>query len=397
MPSDIIIFEDNENLAKLMAEALGLGGYSVTIKLDGRDALSAIKASGARLVILDIMMPGMDGVTVLRLLRANPETRALKVVVASGKKYEEDKARAYKAGVNLFLEKPLNLKGLVEQISSVLGAPQPTAKTEQKLILAGQMKITILGSWSLHPSGLLDYQKKSCCAVLRSGEALFLFDAGSGLFDLSETSLEGVKKVFLFVVHAGPPCTSGMAGIRELLNPAHELQIYAPEGLEGLLPIRPYLPEGMRVFPVFEEDYSLFNGAALSAMHAQYVGSTMTYKLKVKDRQIVYAPLGELSGEHVGEYRDKMKKFCQGADVLIHDAYNRSAGGPVRSNGHSSWTEAVEVALLAKVKKLILFGHDPTRSEWQLQEQETQALQMIKEGGNSLQLVTAKDGLQLDL
>jgi DNA-binding response OmpR family regulator len=108
----ILIVDDDPRLLHIVAMYLGIEGYDVVTAENGEDGLREIEAHRPDLVILDIMMPGMDGVEACRRIRADPETQNLPVVMFSALSSDDDIERARLAGANHLITKPFNLVGL---------------------------------------------------------------------------------------------------------------------------------------------------------------------------------------------------------------------------------------------------------------------------------------------
>jgi len=112
MTGRILIVDDDPRLLHIVAMYLGIEGYDVVTAENGEDGLREIEAQRPDLVILDIMMPGMDGIEACRRIRANPETQNMPVVMFSALSSDDDIERARLAGANHLITKPFNLVGL---------------------------------------------------------------------------------------------------------------------------------------------------------------------------------------------------------------------------------------------------------------------------------------------
>jgi len=108
----ILIVDDDPRLLHIVAMYLNIEGYDVVTAEDGEAGLKEIEAQKPDLVILDIMMPGMDGIEACRRIRSTPETRSLPVVMFSALSSDDDIERARLAGANHLITKPFNLVGL---------------------------------------------------------------------------------------------------------------------------------------------------------------------------------------------------------------------------------------------------------------------------------------------
>src|SRR5947209_2758618 len=100
---DILIFEDDAYSAELMAQIVQEMGYSSEKFLQGSGALEAVMSHRPRAVILDVMLPGMDGLTICRSLKSDPQTAGIKVIIATAKGLAGDKEGALRSGADDFI------------------------------------------------------------------------------------------------------------------------------------------------------------------------------------------------------------------------------------------------------------------------------------------------------
>lgn len=123
----VLVVDDDPRLLQIIEMYLRLEGYDVTTAENGEDALLRLTQQPVALVILDIMMPGMDGVEVCRQIRADPATSAIPIVMCSALSADEDVRRAGDAGASHMICKPFNLVGLGAVVRSFLGVVEPAA------------------------------------------------------------------------------------------------------------------------------------------------------------------------------------------------------------------------------------------------------------------------------
>jgi CheY-like chemotaxis protein len=120
--SKILVVEDSAFFRRAISEGLTREGYAVTAVASGEDALQHIRADKPNLVLLDMHLPRLDGMMVLRILRSAPETKELPVIVLSGNAMERDRAAAEKLGVSDYIQKDrLPMEQLVLSIRAILG------------------------------------------------------------------------------------------------------------------------------------------------------------------------------------------------------------------------------------------------------------------------------------
>jgi two-component system OmpR family response regulator len=114
----LLVVDDEENLRTMLAAALGHHGFAVDSVGDGRAALAAVEADPPDLVVLDVMMPDLDGFEVLRRLRADGDRTP--VLFLTARDTTEDKVRGLTLGGDDYLQKPFSLDELVARVQAVL-------------------------------------------------------------------------------------------------------------------------------------------------------------------------------------------------------------------------------------------------------------------------------------
>lgn len=114
--TDILIVEDNKELANLLCDFLRAENYTVSIAETGEKALSLYEKYGARLVVLDIMLPGMDGFSVCRKIREESNTP---ILIVSAKTEKEDKLNGLVQGADDYIEKPYDIDIMLAKIGGI--------------------------------------------------------------------------------------------------------------------------------------------------------------------------------------------------------------------------------------------------------------------------------------
>lgn len=117
----ILVVEDEESLLMLERILLSSKGYSVTGVMDGKAAIEEIAANRPDLVILDIMLPEMDGFEVCRQIKDNPETNTIPVVMLTAKKSNQDVTRGMQVGADAYITKPFKSAKVIEVIEGLIG------------------------------------------------------------------------------------------------------------------------------------------------------------------------------------------------------------------------------------------------------------------------------------
>jgi CheY-like chemotaxis protein len=120
MPEPVLVVDDNAANAKLVAFLLSANGFEVRTAADAPEALAAIAALKPRVILMDVQLPGMDGLELTQKLKADPDTRSIVVIAltAYAMKGDEEKARA--AGCDGYLTKPIDTRALPAIVAGYL-------------------------------------------------------------------------------------------------------------------------------------------------------------------------------------------------------------------------------------------------------------------------------------
>jgi two-component system alkaline phosphatase synthesis response regulator PhoP len=121
MNAKILIADDDPLMLRLVGYLLSKEGYEIVTAMDGEEALERVDTEKPDLVILDVMMPGIDGLEVCRRLRSQPETAALPIVMLSARSKVSDRIAGLQAGANEYLGKPSDARQLVACVGDLLG------------------------------------------------------------------------------------------------------------------------------------------------------------------------------------------------------------------------------------------------------------------------------------
>jgi two-component system chemotaxis response regulator CheY len=117
----ILVVDDYSTSQRLLSFILRQSNHHVVTAVDGLRALEQLTKSPVDLVITDLSMPEMDGLTLLQELRADERFRSLPVIILTGSAYEQDNVRAKAAGATTFLTKPVESEELIATVNRLLG------------------------------------------------------------------------------------------------------------------------------------------------------------------------------------------------------------------------------------------------------------------------------------
>ncbi|HEX2187667.1 MAG TPA: response regulator [Longimicrobiaceae bacterium] len=123
----ILVVDDNRDNVEILRAFLESRGYVVAEAQDGRSALAKMEQVRPALVLLDVMMPGMDGWQVCRTIKNHPDLGDTRVVMVTAKGGYEDKFEGLRSGADDYVVKPVDLKELAEKVQRNLAAREPDA------------------------------------------------------------------------------------------------------------------------------------------------------------------------------------------------------------------------------------------------------------------------------
>jgi CheY-like chemotaxis protein len=124
-PAEAVAIDDDQSVLTVIQKAMTRRGIFTTTFTQEQQALQHIKKSPPDLIISDLNMPSMDGFEVARQIRSHPDSNAVPILILTADPSRENVARAIKLGVNGFLAKPFDQKGLVEKAFQMLGRQEP--------------------------------------------------------------------------------------------------------------------------------------------------------------------------------------------------------------------------------------------------------------------------------
>ena len=117
MPPYILVVEDEPDIRELLDFAISRSGFSVIEAETAEDALKVLDRGTPELIIIDWMLPGMDGIDLAKQLRADELTKELPIIMLTARGEEADKLRSFEVGIDDYVTKPFSPKELVARIS----------------------------------------------------------------------------------------------------------------------------------------------------------------------------------------------------------------------------------------------------------------------------------------
>jgi two-component system alkaline phosphatase synthesis response regulator PhoP/two-component system response regulator VicR len=135
MAKRILAVDDEKAIVRLVQVNLEREGYDVVTAYDGREALEKVASERPDLIVLDVMMPYMDGFEVLQQLKKEPDTRDIPVIMLTAKAQDADVFRGWQSGVDCYLTKPFNPMELKAFVKRVFKSLEDEAQGERRIQL----------------------------------------------------------------------------------------------------------------------------------------------------------------------------------------------------------------------------------------------------------------------
>lgn len=127
MAKKILTCDDERNIVRLIQVNLERQGYDVVTAYNGRECLEVVEREHPDLIVLDLMMPEMHGFEVLEVLKKNPETAQIPVIMLTARTQDQDVLKGWQAGVECYLTKPFNPIELITFIKRIFAVEEQDA------------------------------------------------------------------------------------------------------------------------------------------------------------------------------------------------------------------------------------------------------------------------------
>lgn len=423
MALSVLVVDDDDIAGGLSRDLLIEKGIEADLCTDSLQALDTIRAKGYPLVVLDILMPGLDGLTLCHRIKSDPELKGTKVVMVSGKSFDADRARARELGADLFIEKPYVVETFAERIAEVAGRkletppPQEAVPTFERLANVEPVgRLTVWGCRSLAQLSGADgarYGVNTSCVSLALDGATLIFDAGSGALALGRKLAEeaATGELWLMMSHFHKDHIEGLgdfaparsAGFKihvtGAVEPGKSLQEMLEQALSSTMTQAGAIEAAFEMHELTEQTYEIMPGLRVTSFYANHPGMTLGYVVETRERKIVYCPDSEVYGETataLQDYDEKLARIVKDADLLILDArYTEDDYRAFKNHGHSSFASAVDVAGKAGAKRLMLFHLDSQYDDAMLDRIGAAAQRRIQENGYHLHVAVAREGVTI--
>ncbi|MBF0296396.1 MAG: response regulator [Magnetococcales bacterium] len=402
------IVDDDPISIRLLAGLLEAAGQTVHSTTDAHRAVEEILALGVDCALVDIMMPGLDGLALCQKLRAEPALAQLKIVVVTGKQFEFDRERAYRFGVDGYLVKPVQPDRFAGQLFKII---------EDRLELTYwgvRGTLPVCGTKSLHYGG-----NTSCVTLECARGDLLIFDAGSGIKNLSDHLLARKRsrlEAKIFISHPHWDHINALPYFRPLYMPGNDFEICGAS--HGDITMRELMVAQMDgvYFPIkisefaarvyfrnlTEEQFECNGRIGVRTLLLNHPGNCLGYRVEYHGRSVCYITDNEMypkdSPHYNPHYIQKLADFVRETDLLITDTTytDKEYAGRIHW-GHSAITPVVELARLAQVKALHLFHHDPGQDDEAIAAKERTAIDLLRDASPAIACLAPREGQRFSI
>ncbi len=398
---NFFIVDDDRIFIKLISKFLEPLALNISHTVSSAEALEKIIDLKPDCIILDMMMPELDGLEVLEKLRAQPELKDLKVIIISGKAYEFDRKRALDFGADGYITKPVDHANFISKVKTVMA--------DKVLIGFWGVRGTlpVPGEQSVIYGG-----NTSCVSLEFPRGSFFVFDAGTGIKVLSDRLMarkDAPTAIKVFISHPHWDHINALPFFIPLYVQGNDIEICGPS--HGDITMQEMISgqmDGVH-FPINTKEFSArvqfrdlkegqfdVDGITVQTMLLNHPGHCLGYRVNYRGRAVCYITDNELFPEdnpYYNEYYvEQLTEFVLGSDILITDCtytpeeYSNKVGW-----GHSAIDQVVKLAHRAKVKGLFLFHHDPGQTDKDVAAKLVVANEMLKKLGSTTRCIVPRE------
>ena len=401
------VIDDNESIAQGVTFLLQQAGHTVSYSTSPFQSLQNAPEFRPDCILLDIIMPEMDGFELCKKFREMPELDATKIIIVSAKSYDFDKRRAKQLGADGYIVKPINTETFIDEINK---------------ILAKKITLTYWGNRGTLPvpgKGSLRYGGNTSCVTLQvDNEPLIIFDAGTGIKKLSNHLVaSGAKRLTakIFITHPHWDHINALPFFVPLYTQGNEIEILGPS--QGEASTRAIISTQMDdvYFPVTIREFSarvFFHDLREETLHIgaiqidtlllKHPGNCLGYRATFNGKTVCYISDNELypidSPSHDAILEERLIKFIYETDILIIDTTYLDEEYPAKTGwGHSCTSEVIRIASQAHVKSLHLFHHDPDQDDDAIDRKLAQAKHWLDQLNSPVECLCPAEGDQFIL
>jgi phosphoribosyl 1,2-cyclic phosphodiesterase/CheY-like chemotaxis protein len=410
---DVLVVDDSAFFTESMEHFLRDNDLNVATINDSTKVMDFLKEKQPSLILLDIMMPELDGISLCKMIKGREEFQDIRIVIFSTKLFEADKEKAYHAGAEAFITKNVPIEEIGAQVTR---------------ILRKKMRVRFWGTRGSIPTPgprTVKYGGNTSCVELDlGGDYIIILDAGSGIRELGDSLLKTRERTkgHIFLSHFHWDHIQGLPFFAPIYLPENQFTIYGCENQEvkiGKLladqmesiyfpvPLRRF-GAGLQFHPIDEGNYTI-EGFRLKTVHLNHPSNTLGYVIAHRQKKFGYItdnefitdftekPKGDMRSQF-DEYNLKIIDFIHDADVIIIDSqYTTEEYQAKRGWGHSHYETVLTVAMAANVKKCVLFHHDPTHSDDDIDTIVSHCREIIDHKGGKMDCIGAQEGMEISL
>lgn len=400
-PRTALVVDDDDDLREVISQLLAASGYEVATSVDGRAAIARLETETFDVVVVDMMMPGADGLQVCRAVKGAALHQHTKVVVLTAKSYESDRQAAAKAGADLFLNKPLRVEELLEALDRVIAA-------QIGLRFFGvRGTLPAPGPWNARYGG-----NTSCILLELPRHGPVILDAGSGIREAGRflMSQGSRQRGHILITHPHWDHLNALPFFAPLYVPGNEWRICGPAQPERDMRALVHAQMDGTFFPITPSEFGAtlsfvdldqgrheVAGLKVAAMYLMHPGRCLGYRFEHAGRSVCYITDNELFLEddprHSASYRASLADFVRGARLLVTDVtyfddeYRTKVGW-----GHSCVSEVAKLAAAAEVEELCLFHHDPEQDDGDIDRKLDTMGRCLVELGSPVKVLAPAEG-----
>ena len=436
----VLLIDDDKVFRSLVSRGLQDEGWSVFEAEDGEEGLALTVEKHPDVVICDLLMPRCNGFQFCRAIRSrNDFAGKTKIIVTTGSAYATDRISALESGASAYLEKPIRFSELLDLMEEWRRNGSPSAGADSLATTDGLNQGTMVRFWGVRGSipcpgpSTIFYGGNTSCVEFRFGGQIIVLDAGTGIRPLGQ-ALENEFKdkpldLTVLISHTHWDHIQGFPFFMSAYLPKNRICVIgfegARRGLESTLSSQmesPYFPVSLaqmsgNITIQEQRDMRFLVGpVVVQAQFVNHPGVCVGYRLETPSGTVAYLPDNEpyqrlkiqrslqkpgSSGEML-EYAlkqdQKIIDFIRDVDVLIIDAQYNDEEYKTRAGwGHGCVDDVVALALIARVKRLFLFHHDPDHDDAFIDRMVTWARELVAMQGETLPVEAAREGLEVVL
>jgi CheY-like chemotaxis protein len=411
-------------------------GFDVDLAQDGEQCLEKIRSFKPDLIVLDIMMPKVHGIDILKMLKADTETEQIGVIVCTAKSFKTEQDFVNEFGAFDIVEKPLDMNDLLDKVGRFFSksdmdehqAPSHLARTREieafhPSIEAPRGRFRLWGTRGSIPVSGPHYVRhggNTSCMEVRCGEELIIFDAGSGIRNLGLALMKDKpRKLHLFITHTHWDHIQGFPFFTPAYVPDFDITIYGARGFgkdlksifQGQLD-RDYFPVQMEDMNAHLKFKSIspqpiqIGNYTITWEFTHHPGATVGYKIDIDEKKVGWIPDNEFLKGYLGKPDSisigdeivapylKLLKFMSDIDIVISEAQYTTAEYVNKIGwGHVSVPNACLLMKLANIKKWIVTHHDPMHDDDFLQDKLNLTRQLLQRINHPIDVSHGYDGM----